>query len=255
MRMCGVLGLHAVRRRSPEPSGRRQRSGLSRGLRLRPRRHVRQLRSCPGEMYDFHARNQRLRHLHDLHDLLLHAGGLRGRAPRARPGGAGPVRHPAQAARSPATTRRRPRRSSSTACTDFCCAFCTPVAADANSSAPRGPSAPACPSQRLKSQAAASCIGLGAHGCRANPVDMPVRPLNPGGAPRRPSRIYWSAQRAACGPCWRSLTPARAVAARLPSSKNPVLVLARVMTAWAAPSPSSNRALVLRLMMVSQAWW
>jgi hypothetical protein len=32
-------------------------------------------------------------------------------------------------------------------------------------------------------------------------------------------------------------------------------VRARVMTAWATPSPSSNRAMELRLVMAPQAWW
>jgi hypothetical protein len=45
----------------------------------------------------------------------------------------------------------------------------------------------------------------------------------------------------------------RARVRKLPSSKNPVRDRARVMTAWAAPSPSSFRALVLRLLVVSQA--
>jgi hypothetical protein len=40
-----------------------------------------------------------------------------------------------------------------------------------------------------------------------------------------------------------------------PSSKRPVRDRARVIVAWAAASPSSNRALVLRLLVVSQAWW
>jgi hypothetical protein len=60
-------------------------------------------------------------------------------------------------------------------------------------------------------------------------------------------------QAAACGPC--SAVATRVRATRLPSSKNPVLVLARVITASAAASPISNRALVLTLLMVSQAWW
>jgi hypothetical protein len=50
-------------------------------------------------------------------------------------------------------------------------------------------------------------------------------------------------------------TPARARVRKLPASKKPVRARARVMTAWAAPSLSSNRALVLRLVMSSQAWW
>ena len=47
----------------------------------------------------------------------------------------------------------------------------------------------------------------------------------------------------------------RALPRRLPSSKKPVFVRASVSVACAAASPSSNSAFVLRLLMVSQAWW
>jgi hypothetical protein len=42
---------------------------------------------------------------------------------------------------------------------------------------------------------------------------------------------------------------------RLWSSKRPDFDFASVHVAWATPSPSSARALVLRFVMVSQAWW
>ena len=44
-------------------------------------------------------------------------------------------------------------------------------------------------------------------------------------------------------------------AARLPSSNRPDLVRANVSTACADASANSQSALVLRLLMVSQAWW
>jgi hypothetical protein len=44
-------------------------------------------------------------------------------------------------------------------------------------------------------------------------------------------------------------------AGRLPSSKKPDFERASVQVASAAASPSSFSAAVLRLSMVSQAWW
>jgi len=69
-----------------------------------------------------------------------------------------------------------------------------------------------------------------------------------------------SGQRTAWGPLKARALAEAAAAEREPtrnepSSKKPVRVRARVMVAWAAASPSSNRALVLRLLVVSQAWW
>ena len=49
--------------------------------------------------------------------------------------------------------------------------------------------------------------------------------------------------------------PALAGVRKLPSSKKPVRLRARVMVACAAESPSSARALVLRLLMSSQPSW
>ena len=89
---------------------------------------------------------------------------------------------------------------------------------------------------------------------------------NGGHSSRTSGRWAWPDHEARLGPvgqaaawelkdwCWAD-TRALAVARKLPSSNKPVRERARVMTAWAAPSPSSNRAMVLRLVMSSQAWW
>jgi hypothetical protein len=62
-------------------------------------------------------------------------------------------------------------------------------------------------------------------------------------------------QRSAACPLKSALRATLFRATRLPSSKKPVLVRARVIVACATASPSSARALVLRLLTVSHAWW
>jgi hypothetical protein len=75
-----------------------------------------------------------------------------------------------------------------------------------------------------------------------------------GGAAAATPRLL-DCYRRAFGPAKRLLRATSRLPTRLPSSKNPVFDFARVSVAWAAPSDSSLSALVLRLLMVSQAWW
>ena len=77
-------------------------------------------------------------------------------------------------------------------------------------------------------------------------------------ADERPTMVWFDVQRyrVASGP-WSSgrSTGVRRRTARLPSSKNPVVVRARVSTPWATPSPSSCRTSTLMLATVSPASW